>query len=99
MKFNSIHRNGNVERSELLDCKGEEISLHKLINYCKGNDEKSQAGHSIVNLSGNEYTNVVNNANVSVSHLSLPEFTDNPAIKLDSKFLQKFHGTLSNQTS
>ena len=99
MKFNSVHRNRNVERSELLDCKGEEISLQKLINDREGNDKKSEESHSISNFDGSEYSNVVNNANELVSHLSLSEFTDNLSIKLDSMFLQKFHGTLSNRTS
>ena len=90
MKFNSIHRSRNVERSELLDCKGEEISLHKLINDREGNDKKIEEGHSISDFDGNEYTNVVNNANILVYHLSLSEFTDNPAIKLDSSSFKNY---------
>ena len=69
-----INRKGNVEESELLDCENEEIPIEEYQEECN-NEEEKETNEDVEPEENNE---------------SLSLFTNDPDIKADSKFLDKF---------
>ena len=87
-----VKRKANVERSELLDCEGEEISLEEFQKKCDEDDvtENDLAAVEEVNATTVQSNNYQSNStSIPKHHVSFSNLTNDPDIKRDSEFLDK----------
>ena len=87
-----ISRKGNFEGNELLDFENEEIPIEEFQEECNNEEETNEDAES-EERNENRESVVVPTANDNLTshvHTSLSLFTNDPDIKTDSEFLDKF---------
>ena len=91
-----VKRKSNVERSELLDCEGEEISLEEFQKKCNEDDVTEndlaavEDNPEVVNATTVQSNNDQSNStSIPKHHVSFSNLTNDPDIKRDSEFLDK----------
>ena len=97
-----IKRKGNVEGMELLDCEDEEIPLVEIQQEFNDEEEINEDVEPEENTEQSDPVVVPSASNNSTSHVhtSLSSFTDDPDVKADSEFLDKFQEIMTdNKTS
>ena len=88
-----MNHKGNVEGSELLGCENEEIPIEVFQEECNNEEETNEDVEPEENNKNSSRSVVVPTANYNLRsqvHTSLPPFPNDPDIKADSKFLDKF---------